>query len=236
MLNVSKIIGYLVLIYNKIYDKPYSDYYVKKALSVIKIKPHPTLGENFTLQGNYHFKKLKEKFRITPKDVVVDYGCGSLRIGKFFINYLNKNNYYGLDVTNIFYNLGLKRLDNRLIKNKKPNLYEINSKILKEISNKKIKIVYSIAVLIHIPPHELKSFLRNIFYIKQPDTKIYIDFLESNENLQVNKTSWIYERKFLIKEIMQVDSTCNIKFRKRISKKHSIKYKKATHWTSITIS
>lgn len=225
----------LILLYFKLTKNSFSEYYVK-ALSIrIKKNPHPTLGKNITLDGRDHFLKLKKIYKIKKKDIVLDFGCGSLRIGEYFINYLNERNYYGLDVTNIFYKFGLQRIDKKIVNIKKPNLFIINSKKLEKLAENKISLIYSIAVLMHVPPSELNSYLKKIFSLKKLKTKIFIDFLESDKSIKVNDTTWIYSRKFIINEINKIDKACSVKLNKKISKSHSKQYKRYTYWTTIRI-
>jgi hypothetical protein len=53
---------------------------------------------------------------------LLDFGCGSLRAGKFFINYLNENCYYGIEPNQWLIEQGIKtELGNDLIHIKKPS-------------------------------------------------------------------------------------------------------------------
>lgn len=53
---------------------------------------------------------------------VLDFGCGSLRVGRLLINLLNKDNYYGIDPNQWLINDAIKNeLGNSIINIKNPN-------------------------------------------------------------------------------------------------------------------
>lgn len=98
----------------------FSDYYVYKLKTIIDSgEAHGALGRDlyrdqkridFEEAGRQEFESLVARFGIQPAHRVVDFGCGSLRLGVHFIRYLDPGNYYGLDLTDDFIIPGLERV------------------------------------------------------------------------------------------------------------------------------
>lgn len=116
----------------------FKSFYVKTVKSKLKNKKnHPTLGKNISENGIGLFNNIKKKLKINKNSIVVDYGCGSLRVGQHFIKYLNPCKYIGLDITHFFFTEGFKRIDKKLLVKKHPEFHVISDKTLNLIKKKK---------------------------------------------------------------------------------------------------
>ncbi len=71
------------------------------ANSLATNKSHASLGPNLrpgrAASARRTFERLLT-YGIRPDDIVVDYGCGTLRLGTLFIEYLEADRYIGLDI------------------------------------------------------------------------------------------------------------------------------------------
>lgn len=91
-----------------------------------KGRPHSSLGPNLKDAGDWweagrpSWWSIRTHHMIRNTDKVVDYGCGSLRIGAHFMKKHFQSCYFGLDVTTDFINYGLKILDDDFLRRKKP--------------------------------------------------------------------------------------------------------------------
>src|SRR5262245_60024883 len=65
--------------------------------SISSGKEHASLGANLKRSGAGTFAWLLAQ-GIQPNDLVVDYGCGTLRIGGQLIKFLEAERYVGLDI------------------------------------------------------------------------------------------------------------------------------------------
>jgi len=88
-------------------------------------KRHPSLGLNLKLgaieKAPGTFAKLVTQ-GIQPNDTVVDYGCGTLRVGTFFIEFLDADRYVGMDIDRRILETGRNRLPPALFDSKRPSL------------------------------------------------------------------------------------------------------------------
>src|SRR5215468_595741 len=100
---------------------------------------HPTLGEVFWLKDAADDAEREralqafESFGVEPFAIIVnhglaahhscvDYGCGRLRIGMHAIRFLDRGNYWGLDLTDRLFRDGLQLLEEGLVESKAPHL------------------------------------------------------------------------------------------------------------------
>ena len=57
---------------------------------------------------------------IPPDSILIDYGCGSLRVGAHFIRYLDPGCYFGLELAEGLYEIGQEVIGRELLDGKFP--------------------------------------------------------------------------------------------------------------------
>ena len=93
---------------------------------------------------------------------VIDYGCGSLRLGVHFIEYLSSGNYMGLDVTRDFIDIGVALVGSDTIREKNAQLDSISEASIEAAAAFEADRVISNAVSYHVHPDELKTYYSNL--------------------------------------------------------------------------
>ena len=136
-------------------QKSFGAFYVEREAPKVNDQnsEHVSLGSNlntgdFDKAGLDMYKKLKG-WGLQEQHVCVDYGCGSLRIGQHVIKALNLGNYYGLDITDQFFNIGKEMLGQKLIQQKKPQISIIDDRLLDTIANRGVDYIFSNGVSLH---------------------------------------------------------------------------------------
>jgi hypothetical protein len=148
----------------------FKDYFGEVVSAHVKQgRSHPTLGEHlhggkFGEFGQDAFNRIV-KFGLLPDDVCVDYGCGTLRVGVHFIRHLNRGNYWGLDIHRSLLDEGARLIGEKLMSEKEPHLCVLSPSSVGLAAEAKPKLLFSIAVLIHVHPDELEEYFRNIVAI-----------------------------------------------------------------------
>ena len=116
-------------------DEQFKDFFTKVEIERAKRKPqtHNIWKNNVGLNHVSFAKSQKEgaewlKFLIKnglkKSDTVLDYGCGSLRLGKTLIEFLEPRKYVGVDISDHFYNLGKKHyVSSKTINEKKAKFF-----------------------------------------------------------------------------------------------------------------
>jgi hypothetical protein len=127
---------------------------------------HPTLGSvikdepRFLQTGLEQFECLTD-LGLRPTDSVVDYACGSLRLGAQLIPFLEAKRYTGLDIAPSFWKAGLERLDPAIQEARQPAFHVLNSHSMTQLAGKADWVV-CMAVFNHIPPFEIHTAVRNV--------------------------------------------------------------------------
>ncbi len=188
---------------------PFANYYahnIRRKLD--RGTPHRTLGqhawssaaaafnqgdrvERFASEGLQTFSEIAA-LRPRSGGPVVDYGCGSLRIGQHFIKLLGPGEYWGFDITDRFFNDGVAMLPKDLLAEKAPNLRVIGKESLARAAAAKPGLVYSVAVMKHVPREELDTFWSNILSLLQPRSVAVVYFDVAEREMRTAGMNWTY--------------------------------------------
>jgi hypothetical protein len=185
--------------------KKRADYYAEiVSAGLDQGSSHPTLGA--TLEGAIPFDQsgVRELERLKasglqPHHVCVDYGCGSLRVGQHLIRYLNAGCYWGLDATDRFYKLGVDLIGPHLVAEKQPHLHVIAPSVLEAAKVARPDFIYSNAVVLHVPPDELREFFENVLGLFHASTTGLINVRLSRSAKRISSRSWAYTETDLVR-------------------------------------
>ena len=114
-------------------DGDHGDYYAEVIAGRIgEGRAHGSLApDQSQLDEWLVFGREKQQFLIErgllPEHVVVDFGCGSLRLGIHLMEYLHYGHYWGLDVTRTFIDIGMDLIGADRIAERAPHLYSIDA-------------------------------------------------------------------------------------------------------------
>ena len=107
---------------------------------------HPSLGPHLKPGGTSGalntFNKLVSQ-GIRPSDTLVDYGCGTLRVGSLFIEHLEAGHYIGMDIDQRILADGLNQLPAELVESKRPTLEVISPDSLARVAARQPRWVCS---------------------------------------------------------------------------------------------
>ena len=200
-------------------DAAYSDFYAHQiTLKLDRGQPHKTLGrgnfkkycigiigskhdaESFSLTGLLQFEHLLS-LGLHPDDVVVDFGCGSLRVGQHLIKYLHPGHYWGFDVTDRFFADGLALIGETVVDEKRPNLRKIGPDTLAEARRSSPRFVVSIAVLKHVPQNEIDVYFDHLMSLVGRKTKLLISFSAGPQGRRLLGKSWYNSIEFVEQQI-----------------------------------
>lgn len=163
-------------------DLTFSQFYVEEVKKLVDEKgKHTTIGANIQSSKSWkkagikHFKQLVEKGNITESSRVLDYGCGSLRIGQHFISFLNSGCYMGIDVTDDFIQMGLDMMDNQVVAEKVPVFGFVDSD---DDIDRAVEFapdfLFAHGVHFHIHPDELDRFYANVSRIAHRKNALFV--------------------------------------------------------------
>jgi hypothetical protein len=134
---------------------------------------------------------------VRPGDKFVDYGCGTLRLGVFFIEYLEPDHYFGLDIDERILTAGRARLLSALIAAKRPVLEVISPDSVGRVAAKKPRWVCSKGVLQHVPPHEIDSYFGSLAALLSAGAEGFLNARMGMKLKRIAPKTWVYEFEWL---------------------------------------
>lgn len=115
---------------------------------------------------------------LLPQHKFIDIGCGALRGGVFFIRYLDRRNYFGLDINTSLIDAGKIELQKQNLLDKDPT-FLIDDKF--KVSVFDIKFDYGLAqsVFTHLFSNHIQRCLTEISKVLSPNGKFFATFFEA---------------------------------------------------------
>jgi SAM-dependent methyltransferase len=162
---------------------------------------HHSLGQNlrgadgeivsFWDAGARKANKIMRTASLKPSSRVIEYGCGSLRMGAHFIRYLDRNCFWGLDVVSDFYEIGEQLIGPGLLREKSPRFGVIGELVIAAAERFDADLVFSSAVCVHVHPDEAQGYFGDLSRLcRKPGAKLVFDAVLSETTLRYKHTSW----------------------------------------------
>lgn len=115
---------------------------------------------------------------LTPGDVLLDIGCGSLRGGHHFIRYLDAGNYLGIDVEAELIRAGVeKELAPEVVQSKRPE-FVVSGDFAFDRFSKPADFALAQSLFTHLPPAMIRRCLRRL-RDHSPHCRFFATFLET---------------------------------------------------------
>lgn len=119
-------------------------------------------------------RQMIEIYGLKPDHLCVEYGCGSLWAAEPIVRFLEAGRYYGLDITDQFYEYGRARLA-ELVREKQMRLGVISDEKLREVAALAPDFLFSRKVLPHVAEDALPRYLANVAGLMAPKTIAVLD-------------------------------------------------------------
>jgi|HubBroStandDraft_5_1064220.scaffolds.fasta_scaffold49005_2 hypothetical protein len=161
------------------------------ALAIAQSNP-----EKFWTAAEPKAKKWFKTMALKRRHKVIEYGCGSLRLGAHFISYLDRGHYAGLDVISGFYERGVRTIGAKLIDAKTPVLRVISEEAVAEGVAFAADIVFSNTVAVHVHPDETQAYYGNLARLTaKPGARLIFNAMlfERCHRFQFNSWAWPME-------------------------------------------
>jgi cyclopropane fatty-acyl-phospholipid synthase-like methyltransferase len=162
---------------------------------------------------------------LNKKHSILDIGCGSLRLGKKLIPYLNKNKYYGIEPEKWLLEESLKNeFDEKIIEKKCP-LFSYNNNFELTIFKKNFDYIIANSIFIHAAKYQIEKCIEETSKCLKKNGIFIFNFFEGLKDN--NNSSWIYPGaiKYTTKYIFKL-----LKKHKFCFNKMNIKYPGRQKW------
>ena len=170
------------------------------------VGPH----EKYDIIGAQQFN-IVTSFGLREHHKLLDIGCGSLRGGRLFIVYLNKQNYFGIEPNKWLIEDGIKHeIGNELIEIKTPS-FEYNSDFNLQIFNEKFDFIMAQSIFSHASENHIRICCKNIYEVMHENSIFFATYLKGNENYSGEE--WVYPQgvRYIPTYIHSIIESCNLK-------------------------
>jgi hypothetical protein len=197
-------------------SKSFKDFFSETVEAKLRAgETHKSLGGKFSGKvygevGQGFFRKIV-KLGLKPEDSLVDYGCGTLRMGIHAINYLQPGKYWGLEISDFLLQQGRELVGDALLKEKQPRLEVISPASVAAAAAAKPAMLISIRVLIHVHPDELPEYFGNVMTIIGSSGQAVINGKWSRDGtIQSSNRSWAHDVSILERIVKAEGGTMKI--------------------------
>jgi SAM-dependent methyltransferase len=156
---------------------------------------HSTLGPHpkWQKRGDAVLRRLIA-LGLRPGDLVVDYGCGTLREGVHLIRHLDRGRYVGLDIDERVLAAGRRLAGPALLAGKEPRLAVAAPAVIAQIAAGKPDWIVSSYVISQMPPDSVDAYLDNLSQLLEGGGKALLQMRLAWRNKQYAKTGWYHSR------------------------------------------
>lgn len=167
-------------------EKDYMDAYSKTIDLRVEDDPRSAIGGRWEEFGQLQFQFLVDKGML-PHHKMLDIGCGTLRGGRLAIDYLDKGNYYGMDISPKAIEFGKQLVKEEGLSDKEPVLLVSKNKDLKfkEFDGLKFDFILAQSVFTHLKPEHIEECLAHIGDIMHENSIFYFTYFKSKK---INQT------------------------------------------------
>lgn len=163
-------------------NRPYAEYYAKVMKNMTAKDPKAAVGGMWDEIGQLQFDFLSKQ-GLKKEHKLLDFGCGSLRAGLHFIKYLDKGNYFGVDISPEILSAAKKHLREEKLEYKKPLLKLSNDLKFNNFDGYKFDYILSQSVLTHMPKHDIEELFSNIHKVMNHSSIYFATFWEEGSKI-----------------------------------------------------
>jgi cyclopropane fatty-acyl-phospholipid synthase-like methyltransferase len=152
--------------------------------------------------GEATAERLLEKMSLRPDHRVIEYGCGSLRVGAHFIRYLDRGNFLGLDVISGFYEMGTTMIGVEQISERAPQLHVIGEAALAVAEEFSADHIYSNLVCVHVHPAEASAHFGHLARLtRRAGSRLFFNAELADRPTRYDFNCWAWPMEFYVESL-----------------------------------
>lgn len=161
-----------------------------------QIDPGMAIGGLWDEMGLHQFNFLRKQ-GLAPHQSLLDIGCGSLRGGEHFIDYLEPGNYCGFDLSSEVIAAGKHLIEQKGLSPKRPDLRVNHKKTLDfDFVDRQFDVILAQSVFSHLLPEHIEECFANIRKVMRPDARFYFTFHPGQKYHRRSQTDFEYPDSF----------------------------------------
>ena len=177
--------------------RDYIQAYARETDLRVSIDPEAAIGGMWEEMGLKQFEFLVEN-GLKPHHKMLDIGCGTLRGGLHFIEYLDPGNYYGVDISEKAILHGRQLLRDNALESKRPvlSVNQTGSLTFAEFDGHKFDFLLAQSVFSHLKPEHIDECFANLGTAMSESGKFFFTFHPGESIRQRNKINFEYPPSF----------------------------------------
>ena len=144
-------------------------------------------------------------YGLRARHTFLDFGCGSLRLGRLMIQYLDEHNYYGIEPREDLINEGIKaNYLQELIVHKRPNL-RVSDDCNMAAFNISFDYILAYSIFTHMPISQIRDSLKSAYLAMDANTIFLATYFEGkiDNELKAWTPNGIYYSRDTISRLME---------------------------------
>lgn len=164
-------------------NRPFSVFYAHVMDEVAERDPFHAVGGKLDDHGRdigkLQFEFFKER-GLRNDHRFLDIGCGNLRAGRYFINFLEKDRYVGIDVSMKILKAAELEIKNLGLAAKEPKVFLTQDLKFDELADsEKFDYINAHSVFTHIPESDVAECFANLHRVMGKHSRFYFTYYES---------------------------------------------------------
>ena len=191
---------------SKLYsENEYLTAYAKHTDMRVDKDPHQAIGGLWEEMGTLQFDFLVQH-GLRPGHTLLDIGCGTLRGGQHFIQYLNPCNYTGIDISPKAIEYGLTLVRQGGLQEKKPVLMVNKDLTFGSFQNQTFDYILAQSVFSHLLPEHIQECFNNIGRIMGTRSAFFFTYNDAGAFEQTGVKDFRYPFSFF----ENIATKCNV--------------------------
>jgi hypothetical protein len=201
---------------------PYESYYAWVVTRKLRRGcAHPAIGPTAkAARGEREMIRVLLQHGLQPHHTFADYGCGSLRLGRPFVEFLEPGKFWGLDLAQEFLDEGIRYVGSDLQQQKRPNLRVIDDAGLAAAKAARPDFIGAWHVCGKVPDQILDSFFRKVLGLMHEGTQVFLQFEDTGRREQLHGLAWSLPEEMMIAAVKRVDPKLKVEILQLTRRRH----------------
>ena len=122
--------------------------------------------------GKLQFEFLKSR-GLSQSDRLLDLGCGTLRGGQYFIDFLDPDRYVGMDINENLIEEGKEKIETKTCERKMPRFIVNTDLTFSELDGEVFDYILAQSVFTHLPRSQIVECFENVHNIMNTESELY---------------------------------------------------------------